>query len=190
MYNNMSESAKERKARLNRQLAPWRAHVASVKASNPGMSYKAVLAEASRTNPNPKYQKAASKNPRGPYRGAVGQHRGVSLAEARRLFRSYYANKSPRSMRTDLSRARKAGRVLSPCKTKSTSAGKRVCVARKSDSKDGKRSYLYRRNSGPSYYDMKGLDEGSRKGDKKKKGKGAYRKVRKDSGKQRGGYYW
>ena len=173
----MSESPEERKIRLANQLAPWRAHVEQTRADNPNMSYKDVLTEASRTNPDPKYQKTASANPKGPYAGTVGQHRGVSLGAAKNLFRSHYRGKSTRSMRADLSRARKEGRVLTPCTTRKDVNGREVCIPRKNDTEGAKRSYLYRRSNGPAYYDMAGLDDGSLIADRKNN-KGVYRKIR------------
>ena len=177
------------KQQLAKNLAPWRNHLAAFRAQNPGMSLKESMqaASATYTSAAKTAREAAAAN-RKTYPGAVGPKRGVSLAEARKLFRQYYSGKSARGMRTDLTRARKAGRVLSPCKTRKNRAGKSVCSPRAK----GDRSYLYRRSNGPKYYDMKGLDEGS---------KGASRrKVRKDSGKKRGkrsakksmrgGYYW
>jgi hypothetical protein len=179
---------RQTKSQLAKNLAPWRAHLDSFRAANPGMTLKESMQGASATYSSAaktaRQQAAANRKS---YPGAVGQKRGVSLAEARKLFRQYYSGKSVRGMRTDLSRARKAGRVLSPCKTRKNKAGKSVCSPRAK----GDRSYLYRRSNGPKYYDMKGLDEGS--------GKASRRKVRKDSGKKRGkrsakkmrgGYYW
>ena len=163
------------KQQLAANLAPWRAHLASFRASNPGMSLKESMQAASATYSSPAKaaREAASAN-RTTYPGAVGQKRGVSLSEARKLFRQYYSGKSVRGMRTDLTRARKAGRVLTPCKTKKNRKGNTVCSPRAK----GERSYLYRRSNGPKYYDMKGLDEGT---------KGVSRRaVRKDAGKKRG----
>ncbi len=176
------------KQQLAQNLAPWRNHLATFRAQNPGMSLKESMqaASASYDSPAKRAREAAAAN-RKTYPGAVGQKRGVSLSEARKLFRQYYAGKSTRGMRTDLTRARKAGRVLTPCKTRKNSKGRNVCSPRSK----GDRSYLYRRANGPKYYDMKGLDEGS--------GKASRRKVRKDAGKKRGkrsakkmtgGYYW
>ena len=176
------------KQQLAQNLAPWRAHLDAFREQNPGMSLKESMQAASATYDSPakRAREAAAANKKS-YPGAVGQKRGVSLAEARKLFRQYYSGKSVRGMRTDLTRARKAGRVLSPCKTRKNRAGRTVCSPRAK----GDRSYLYRRSNGPKYYDMKGLDEGS-KGSSR-------RKVRKDAGKKRGkrsakkmtgGYYW
>ena len=163
------------KEQLAANLAPWQAHVAAFRAANPGMSLKESLKAASETYDSPaKRARAAAAANKKTYPGAVGQKRGVSLAEARKLFRQYYAGKSVRGMRTDLTRARKAGRVLTPCKTRKNAAGRTVCSPRQA----GDRSYLYRRANGPKYYDMEGLDEGS-KGQSR-------RKVRKDAGKKRG----
>lgn len=162
------------KQQLAANLAPWRAHLASFRASNPGMSLKESMQAASATYSSPaKVAREAASANRTTYPGAVGQKRGVSLSEARKLFRQYYSGKSVRGMRTDLTRARKAGRVLTPCKTRRNNAGRSVCSPRKK----GERSYLYRRSNGPKYYDMKGLDEGT---------KGSSRRaVRKDTGKKR-----
>jgi hypothetical protein len=163
------------KQQLAANLAPWRAHLDAFRAANPGMSLKASMQGASATYTSAaKTARQADDANRKSYPGAVGQKRGVSLSEARKLFRQYYSGKSVRGMRTDLTRARKAGRVLSPCKTKKNRVGNTVCSPRAK----GDRSYLYRRSNGPKYYDMKGLDEGS-KGSSR-------RKVRKDSGKKRG----
>ena len=166
------------KEELAANLAPWQAHVAAHREANPEQSLKEALKAASMTYVDGQGRdhaaRQAAKAEKKHYPGAVGQKRGVSLAEARKLFRQYYAGKSVRGMRTDLTRARKAGRVLSPCKTRKNSAGRTVCSPRKA----GDRSYLYRRSNGPKYYDMKGLDEGSAGVSR--------RKVRKDAGKKRG----
>ena len=163
------------KEQLAANLAPWRSHLAAFRASNPGMSLKESMQAASATYSSPaKATREAAAANRKTYPGAVGQKRGVSLSEARKLFRQYYSGKSVRGMRTDLTRARKAGRVLTPCKTKKNTKGNTVCSPRAK----GDRSYLYRRSNGPKYYDMKGLDEGT---------KGVSRRaVRKDAGKKRG----
>ena len=176
------------KQQLAANLSPWRTHLSNFRASNPGMSLKESMQAASATYSSPaKAAREAAAANRKTYPGAVGQKRGVSLAEARKLFRQYYSGKSVRGMRTDLTRARKAGRVITPCKTKKNKKGNTVCSPRAK----GDRSYLYRRSNGPKYYDMKGLDEGT-KGSSR-------RKVRKDAGKKRGkrsakkmsgGYYW
>jgi len=161
-------------AQLKANLAPWREHLDAFKNANPGMSLKDAMKGASVTyTSKAKIARKAAEAKRESYPGAVGQKRGVSLSEARKLFRQYYSGKSVRGMRTDLTRARQAGRVLTPCKTKKNTAGRSVCSPRKK----GERSYLYRRSNGPKYYDMKGLDEGT---------KGASRRaVRKDTGKKR-----
>ena len=148
------------KAQLNKQLAPWRKHLAAYKAKNSKQSLKEQLKGASKT-----YAKTLSAADRKAYKARkvaaekrvkLGQHRPVSLAQAKKIFRTYYANNAKGSS-ADYNQSRKL--TVSPCKEHKNKKGAVICYPQSTQKGRAQKSYLYRRAGAPGRMDMKGLDD-------------------------------
>ena len=183
-------------AQLKKQLAPWRKHLATYKVKNSKQSLKEQLKGASKT-----YAKTLSAADRKAYNarkaaakkrvkrakpGAVGEHRPVSLAQAKKIFRTYYADNAKGSS-ADYNQSRKL--TVSPCKQ---AKGSVRCLPQSKQKGRAQKSYLYRRSGAPGRMDMQGLDDNwlanVKKPSKAAKAKNAAlvkslsRKVRSDAG--------